>query len=57
MSDGGDHGDMEEVEHSPDDFFDHDPSKREKLEVRENNMGVVLKTLARRNGTFYSVDS
>jgi hypothetical protein len=34
MSDDGDHGDMEDAGHSSIDFFDHDPCKREKIEVR-----------------------
>jgi hypothetical protein len=34
MSEDGDHGDMEDAGHSSADFFDHDPCKREKIEVR-----------------------
>jgi hypothetical protein len=33
MSDGGDSADMEDVGTAPADFFDHDPSKQEKIEV------------------------
>ena len=33
MSEDDDHGDMEDVA-TPADFFDHIPSKQEKLEVR-----------------------
>jgi hypothetical protein len=32
MSDGGDSADMEDVL-TPTDFFDHEPSKQEKIEV------------------------
>jgi hypothetical protein len=33
MSDGGDSADMEDVGTTPTDFFDHEPSKQEKIEV------------------------
>lgn len=34
MSENGDHDEEEEVGHSSDDFFDHDPCKQKKIEVR-----------------------
>jgi hypothetical protein len=33
MSDAGDSADMEDVGTTPTDFFDHEPSKQEKIEV------------------------
>ena len=33
MSDGGDSEEMEDVGTTPTDFFDHEPSKQEKIEV------------------------
>ena len=34
MADDIDHSDMEDVAANPTDFFDHEPSKTEKVEVR-----------------------
>lgn len=40
MSDDGDHGEMEDVT-TPSDFFDHIPSKQEKIEVGDKKMKIM----------------